>query len=79
MSSQYLVDGAPSNNSKYLLGRYKVTAKALNVRSGAGTNYSVKKTYKNGTVFDTYEIINNWARTPSGYVCLDYCQLIYKY
>ena len=79
VSSQYLVDGAPSNNSKYSLGRYKVTAKALNVRSGAGTNYSVKKTYKNGTVFDTYEIINNWARTPSGYVCLDYCQLIYKY
>lgn len=77
--SQYLVDGTPSNNSKYSLGRYKVTAKALNVRSGAGTNYSVKKTYKNGTVFDTYEIINNWARTPSGYVCLDYCQLIYKY
>lgn len=46
MSSQYLVDGAPSNNSKYSLGRYKVTAKALNVRSGAGTNYSVKRHIK---------------------------------
>ncbi len=65
--------------SKYKLGRYKVVAKELNVRTGAGTNYPVKKTYKNGTVFDTYQIKENWAKTPSGWCCLDYCTLMYKY
>ena len=68
-----------SNSSKYVLGLYVVTASALNVRSGAGTNYSIKKAYKKGTRFDTYEIKNNWARTPSGWVCLDYCNLVRKY
>ena len=81
VSSQYLVSetSQPASSSGYKLGRYKVTASALNVRSGAGTNYSVKKTYKNGTVFDTYEINGSWAKTPSGWVCLDYCTLLYKY
>ncbi len=65
--------------SKYKLGRYKVVAKELNVRTGAGTNYPVKRTYKNGTVFDTYQIKGNWAKTPSGWCCLDYCTLMYKY
>lgn len=65
--------------SKYKLGRYKVAAKELNVRTGAGTNYPVKRTYKNGTVFDTYQIKENWAKTPSGWCCLDYCTLMYKY
>lgn len=79
VSLNYLVDGKPKT-SKYELGRYKVNTKdGLNVRSGAGTKYSIKKTYKNGTVFDTYEIKNSWARTPSGWVCLDYCKLIYEY
>lgn len=66
-------------SSRYKLGRYKVVAKALNVRTGAGTNYPVKRTYKNGTVFDTYQIKGNWAKTPSGWCCLDYCRLMYKY
>lgn len=65
--------------NKYVLGLYVVNASGLNVRSGAGTNYTVKKVYANGTRFDTYEIKNNWARTPSGWVCLDYCSLVYKY
>jgi uncharacterized protein YgiM (DUF1202 family) len=68
-----------SSSSKYVLGLYVVNASALNVRAGAGTNYAIKKTYKKGTRFDTYEIKNNWARTPSGWVCLDYCSLVNKY
>lgn len=79
VSSQYLVDKSSSSKG-YALGRYKVnTSAGLHVRSGAGTNYSIRKTYTNGTVFDTYEIKNNWARTPSGWVCLDYCSLMYRY
>ena len=81
VSSQYLVSetSQPISSSGYKLGRYKVTASALNVRSGAGTNHPVKRTYKNGTVFDTYQIKGNWAKTPSGWCCLDYCTLLYKY
>lgn len=75
--------GSSSSNSsasKYVLGRYKVVVNsALNVRSGPGTKYRVKRTYKNGTVFDTYEIRGNWARTPSGWVCIDYARLLYRY
>lgn len=69
-----------SSTSKYVLGRYKtVVNSVLNVRSGPGTNYRVVRTYKNGTVFDTYQISGKWAKTPSGWVCLDYAKLLYKY
>lgn len=65
--------------SRFVLGRYRVTASALNVRKGPGTNYGISKCYKNGTVFDTYQINGDWAKTPSGWVNLKYAQLIYKY
>ena len=68
------------SNSNYVLGLYVVnTSKGLNVRSGPGTNYGIKKAYTNGTRFDTYEIKGDWARTPSGWVCLKYCKLVKKY
>lgn len=67
-------------SKKYALGRYKVNASAgLNVRSGPGTNYKKIKAYANGTIFDTYQISNDWAKTPSGWVCLDYTTLLYTY
>lgn len=67
-------------SSNYVLGLYVVnTPSGLNVRSGPGTNYEIIKAYPDGTRFDTYEIDNNWARTPSGWVCLDYCELIEEY
>ena len=64
----------------YRLGLYVVnTPSGLNVRRGPGTNYGIVKTYRNGTRFDTYEISNDWARTPSGWVCLKYCSLVRAY
>ena len=69
-----------SSNNGYVLGKYVVnTSAGLNVRKGAGTNYAKVKAYPNGTRFDTYEIKDNWAKTPSGWVCLDYCKLVNKY
>lgn len=78
----------------YSKGNYK-TLGNMNVRTGAGTNYAIKKVsqltadgkknatstnananavYKTGTIFTALEIIKNdngtWARTPSGYVCI---------
>lgn len=68
------------NNSNFVLGLYVVnTTSGLNVRSGPGTNYGIKKTYTNGTRFDTYEIKGDWARTPSGWANLKYCKLVRKY
>lgn len=68
------------NNSNFVLGLYVVnTTSGLNVRSGPGTNYGIKKTYTNRTRFDTYEIKGDWARTPSGWVNLKYCKLVRKY
>lgn len=65
--------------SGYVLGKYVVnTPKGLNVRNRP-VDGSIIKVYPNGTKFDTYEIKDNWARTPSGWVCLDFCNLIYKY
>ena len=75
-------DGSSSGNTSntYKLGLYVVnTPSGLNVRSGPGTNYSIKKCYKNGTRFDTYEINGDWARTPSGWVNLKYCSLVRAY
>lgn len=80
VSSSYLSDGSntPVSN-RYVLGKYVTRVNsALNVRNAPVTG-KIVKTYKNGTRFDTYEIRDNWARTPSGWVCLDYCGLVYKY
>ena len=63
---------------KYVLGKY-VTNTNLNVRSGPSTKYRVIKTYKKGTRFDTKEIKGDWAKTPSGWVNLNYCSLVKKY
>lgn len=69
-------------------GTYRVTASALNVRSGAGTGYA-KVPYrnltanakqhaygngclKNGTRVTVTEVRGNWARIPSGWVSMDY-------
>ncbi len=69
----------PTTTSKYPLGKYVVnTPKGLNVRKSP-VNGAIIKVYSNGTRFDTYEIKDNWARTPSGWVCLDYCKLVNKY
>ena len=63
-----------------VLGLYVVnTPSGLNVRKGPGTNYSIIKAYTNGTRFDTYEISGDWARTPSGWVNLNYCSLVRAY
>ena len=58
-----------SSNS---MGVYTSTASALNVRSGAGTNYRVVRTYPKWTRFDLYEVKGGWGRTPSGWICLQY-------
>lgn len=72
--------GSTPTPTGYVLGLYVVNTPAgLNVRSGPKTNYGIVKTYTNGTRFDTFEIQGEWARTPSGWVCLKYCSLVRAY
>ena len=56
----------------------KVTASALNVRSGPGTNYAVKGVLKRNTVVTVVSTKNNFARLikNGGYVSLDYLQKV---
>ena len=83
VSSQYLssIKSMNSTNSNSFNSyKARTTAKSgLNVRTGPSTSYRIKKLYKNRTVFDTNEIKGSWAKTPSGWVNLNYCILIYKY
>lgn len=55
----------PTTTTTYPLGKYVVnTPKGLNVRKSP-VNGAIIKAYPNGTRFDTYEIRNNWGRSPS--------------
>lgn len=70
----------------YTTGEYEIICNSLNVRTGPGTSYSKKSFsqltqsaqdqdgYKKGVVFTAKEVKNlpgeSWARTPSGWVCL---------
>ena len=53
--------------------RVKIICSALNIRSGAGTGYTVVGTYKRG---ETAEILSvnaakSWGKTDSGWICLN--------
>ncbi len=84
---------------EYTSGTYKVMADVLNVRSGAGKSYAIKKFssftenakkqikklsngkavngYVKGVVCTVSRVSNkNWGKTPSGWICLDYCQRV---
>ena len=83
VSSQYLSDAKPStpdNNvgnegSQTVTTKY-VTANALNVRSGPGTNYSKVGSLSKGTEVTVHSSSNGWAKitssSVSGYVSEQY-------
>ena len=52
----------------------RITASALNVRSGAGTNYPAITYVKNGTICSVVEEKNGWGRivSPAGWISSDY-------
>jgi N-acetylmuramoyl-L-alanine amidase len=74
----------------YKTGTYIINCSKLNVRTGPGTNYR-KKTikeltksarkqggYVRGVRCTVSEIRGHWGKTPSGWICLDYCNKISK-
>lgn len=68
---------ADNNSSQYIDGDVvKVTARALNVRDGPGTDNNIIGTVYNGEELTIFRQYGNWADTywgdHGGYVCLDY-------
>lgn len=62
VSSQYLTSSKTTSTVTKT-----VNAKSgLNVRSGAGTNYSIVKALPNGTKVTVYETSNGWSRIGNG-------------
>ncbi len=68
---------APTQNTSnsYLV---KVTATALNIRSGAGTNHSIVGCIRDKGTYTIVETSGNWGKLKSGagWICLDYTQKI---
>lgn len=57
------VTTAPANETGYIV---KITASALNVRSGPGTNYPIVTAVKKGEAYTIVEEKNGWGRLKSG-------------
>nr|WP_297932582.1 N-acetylmuramoyl-L-alanine amidase [uncultured Lachnoclostridium sp.] len=61
----------PSVSGSYLV---RVTADALNIRSGPGTSYSITGSIKDQGVYTIVQTSGNWGKLKSGagWICLDY-------
>ena len=74
------VDGSSNSSSTGETGTGTVSCKtSLNVRTGAGTNYSLAARLAPGTTVDILEQtkVNGrwWGRTSQGWVCMDYISM----
>jgi uncharacterized protein YgiM (DUF1202 family) len=58
--------------------KVKVTASALNVRAGAGTNYKVVKTVKKNKTLTIISTSKGWGKLSdgSGWISLDYTKKV---
>lgn len=54
----------------------RVTTSVLNVRSGAGTDYSKVKTLRAGKVVEVLGETNGWYKIDSGYISAEYTVLV---
>lgn len=91
-NSTHVITPTVHTHASNQLGTYVVTASALKVREGAGTNYRRKGKNEltadaqkhcngnggllKGTRVTVKEIKNGWARIPSGWVCADYLKKV---
>ncbi len=81
-----IVQPMVSHAASYSTGTYKVnTRSGVNVRSGAGTGYSIRGASCNGTQFTVTKVSGNWGYTTSikctngtksGWVCLTYAKKV---
>ena len=79
VSSQYLSSSkvtttsssstSSTSNSSY---NVKITASALNIRTGASTKYKSVGTYKKGTIVTITQTSGSWGKTSKGWIYLGY-------
>lgn len=67
------ISNTSSSSESYLV---KVTASALNIRKGPGTNYAITGCIRDKGTYTIVQQQNNWGRLKSGagWICLDYTQ-----
>ena len=65
-------------NNNYSIGLYKITASALRVRSGPGTNYKIKRKINKNSIQKIDKVRGNWGHLSNntGWICLSYCKKI---
>lgn len=84
LSDTYIVGyGIPAYTSDVATvpGVYKITASALNVRSGPSTSYNIITTLSQNDTVIVYEISNNWGRiyvngTDTGWISMNYASFV---
>ena len=72
-----LENNRETKNSDFSQGdKVTVTASALNVRDGPGTDHKIIGSVSKGDTLDLYTVQGNWADTywgdHGGWICLDY-------
>lgn len=69
------VESTQNTSNSYLV---KVTANALNIRAGAGTNHSITGCIRDKGTYTIVETLGNWGKLKSGagWICLDYTKKI---
>lgn len=56
--------------------KYKITATALNVRAGIGTQYKIIRVLPKNTIVDVLDVSNGWGKISDGWISLKYAKLI---
>jgi len=76
VSLDYVSKSGDTTDKVIASGTVSTTSGGLNVRSGAGTNYTRVGSLASGTKIDIYEEKTvggtKWGRTDKGWVCMDY-------
>lgn len=56
--------------------KYKITATALNVRAGIGTQYKIIRVLSKNTIVDVLDVSNGWGKISDGWISLKYAKII---
>lgn len=72
----------PPTTSSYKTGVYRIIVESLNVRSGAGSSYTVVGEVHRGGAYTIDKVSGNWGHLKSGlgWICItkDYCEFVSK-
>lgn len=70
----------PPTTSSYKTGVYRIIVESLNVRSGAGSSYTVVGEVHRGGAYTIDKVSGNWGHLKSGlgWICItkDYCEFV---